>query len=49
MFGFTTQAPVVTNPTMYVFYANLDGVTLSKGGDPIAIGSIAETIVQVVP
>ena len=49
IFEFKTTSPVVTSDTMYVFHANVDGYASDELDQVTAIGSIAETIVQIIP
>jgi hypothetical protein len=46
---FTATPPCVENPTMYVMYILADGTVSESGTTQVAIGPLAEIILQVVP
>ena len=46
---FTATPPCVENPTMYVMYILADGVVSDVGVPQVAVGPLAEIILQVIP
>ena len=46
---FTATPPCVENPTMYVMYILADGTVSESGTTQVAIGPLAEIILQVIP
>jgi len=46
---FTATPPCVENPTMYVMYILADGTAAESGITQMAIGPLAEIIIQVIP
>jgi len=46
---FVATPPCVENPTMYVMYILADGVVSDTGVPQVAVGPLAEIILQVVP
>jgi len=46
---FSATPPCVENPTMYVMYILADGVVTENGTPQVALGPLAEIILQVIP
>jgi len=46
---FTATPPCVENPTMYVMYILADGTVSESGTQQVAVGPLAEIILQVIP